>query len=151
MKKKISVAIVTCFIFIYGVYIFLGLCFCEDFSEYAIIGSFIYFGILILNFYCLHWKNNFIAEFIIEKKLNFLFQSFYYLIKIRFYRLRFILHCSVLSGCCNFCNNHFLIQLADLLFIIFQVESGLYPKMLLELIYNLLSPSPCNKLVALLK
>ncbi|WP_288985719.1 hypothetical protein [uncultured Treponema sp.] len=73
MKKKISVAIVTCFIFIYGVYIFLGLCFCEDFSEYAIIGSFIYFGILILNFYCLHWKNNFIAEFIIEKKLNFLF------------------------------------------------------------------------------
>ena len=24
--------------------------------------------------------------------------------------LRFILHCSVLSGCCNFCNNHFLIQ-----------------------------------------
>lgn len=25
--------------------------------------------------------------------------------------LCFILHCSVLSGCCNFCNNHFLIQL----------------------------------------
>lgn len=23
----------------------------------------------------------------------------------------FILHCSVLSGYCNFCNNHFLIQL----------------------------------------
>ena len=39
----------------------------------------------------------------------------------------------------------------NLLFIIFQVESGFYPKMLLELIYNLISLSPCNKLVAPLK
>ena len=38
-----------------------------------------------------------------------------------------------------------------LLFIIFQVESELYPKTLLELIYNLISPSPCNKLAAPLK
>ena len=71
MKRKISVAIVTCLI--YGVFIFLGLCFCEDFSDYVIIDSFIYFSILILNFYCLHWKDSFISEFIIEKKLNFLF------------------------------------------------------------------------------
>lgn len=71
MKNKITVAIGACSI--YGIYIFLGLCFCENFSEYAIIGSFIYFGILILNFYFIHWKDSFIADFIIEKKLNFLF------------------------------------------------------------------------------
>ena len=74
MKNKITVAIGACSI--YGIYIFLGLCFCEDFSEYVIIGSFIYFGILILNFYFIHWKDSFIADFIIEKKLNFLFIVF---------------------------------------------------------------------------
>ena len=71
MKKKISVAVVTCILF--GVYLFLGLYFCACFSEYLILGSVIYFGTLILNFFLIHWKDSFIAEFIIEKKLNFLF------------------------------------------------------------------------------
>ncbi len=83
MKKMMPVLIVG--FVIYLLYIFTGLCFYEDFSEYAIIGSFMYFGILFLNNYCLHWKDNFIAEFIIEKNLNYIFivlAIFYFIVLI---------------------------------------------------------------------
>ena len=44
------------------------------FSEYIFIISAIFFCTLALNFYSLHWKSrNFISEFIVERKLAFLF------------------------------------------------------------------------------
>lgn len=71
MRKKI--AIIGIMTILYGIFISFGFIFLDDFSDYAFIASLIYFGILILNFYCLRWKNNLIAEFIIEKKLNPMF------------------------------------------------------------------------------
>lgn len=74
MKKILIITIITSLI--YCIYIIAGFLFLEDFSEYVFLTAVIYFGIIVLNFICLHWKDNFIAEFLIEKKLNFIFIVF---------------------------------------------------------------------------
>ena len=70
MKKKISVAIIAAII--YATFLVCGFIFFDEFSECAFMVSFIYFGVLILNFYCLTWNNNFLADFIIDHNLSFL-------------------------------------------------------------------------------
>lgn len=70
MKKKISVAIIAAII--YATFLVCGFIFFDEFSECAFIVSFIYFGMLIFNFYWLTWNNNFLADFIIDHNLSFL-------------------------------------------------------------------------------
>ena len=72
MKQKgIFITILACII--YTLQIIFGFIIFFDFSEYVIINTFIYFGILLMSFYTLTWKGCFIADFIKEKKLNILF------------------------------------------------------------------------------
>ena len=70
MKKKISVAIIAAII--YATFLVCGFIFFDEFSECAFMVSFIYFGMLIFNFYWLTWNNNFLADFIIDHNLSFL-------------------------------------------------------------------------------
>ena len=70
MKKKISVAIIAAII--YATFLVCGFLFLDEFSECAFMVSFIYFGVLIFNFYWLTWNNNFLADFIIDHNLSFL-------------------------------------------------------------------------------
>ena len=70
MKKKISVAIIAAII--YATFLVCGFIFFDEFSECAFMVSFIYFGMLIYNFYWLTWNNNFLADFIIDHNLSFL-------------------------------------------------------------------------------
>ena len=77
--KKIIFAVITSIVYV--ILISFGFIFFDDFSEHFPICSIIYFGIDIFNFFCLKWKDGFIADFIVEKNLNFLFifLSFIYL------------------------------------------------------------------------
>ena len=54
----------------------------EDFSEYFIVLSFLFWGLLFLQMYILNWKNGFLKKIIIRKKLKFiiLILCFIYLI-----------------------------------------------------------------------
>lgn len=65
------IIIISCFL--YFVLLFYGFVFTYDFFEYLFIVTSIYWGILCFSFYCLKWKQNFLIDFIIEKKIEFIF------------------------------------------------------------------------------
>lgn len=113
MKKSISIFVNT--ILIFGIFFFLAFFNFEDFSEYAVVSSAIFFGILILNFYCLNWKEKLISDFIIEKKLNFLFIVFAVFYSVAFcvsffrtYGLDRIMFCTIWSAIVNVCICNFI-------------------------------------------
>ncbi|MGN0728151.1 hypothetical protein [Treponema sp.] len=71
MKTKIKILITTSLI--YGIFLILGIFALDGFLEYVFITSAVFFCILAVNFYCLHWKDDFLSKFIVERKLTFLF------------------------------------------------------------------------------
>lgn len=108
MKRNILIAVITSVI--YAIFIACGFILVDDFFEYFPISSIIYISILILNFYCLKWRNNFLADFIIEKKLNFLFIVFaiFYLVVLILSFLKTdgldrIMYCSIWISLINVC------------------------------------------------
>lgn len=108
MKAKIAILISTSLI--YGIFILVGIFFFDGFSEYIFITSAIFFCILVLNFYCLHWKDNFISEFIVERNLNFLFIIFAFIyitvLCLSFFRaegIDRIMFCAIWSSIVNVC------------------------------------------------
>ena len=67
---------------IYIIYLIISFSVFEDFSEYFIVLSFLFWGLLFLQMYILNWKNGFLKKIIIRKKLKFiiLILCFIYLI-----------------------------------------------------------------------
>ncbi len=78
MKKKLNF---ICSILIYIIYMIISFSVFEDFFEYFIVLSFLFWGLLFLQMYILNWKNEFL-KIIIQKKLKFiiLILTFIYLV-----------------------------------------------------------------------
>lgn len=100
---------------IYVIFVILGIFFFDNFSEHVFIVSGIFFFILVLNFYCLSWKDNFISEFIVERKLYFLFiilaLIYIAVFCIYFFRtdgLNRIMYCTIWSSIVNVCICNFI-------------------------------------------
>ena len=72
MKSKTIPTIISTML-MYIISMFIGYSSIDDFSEDIFVTSFIFFFVLCLNFFCLNWRDKFISNFIIEKKLAFLF------------------------------------------------------------------------------
>lgn len=79
MKKKLNF---ICSILIYIIYMIISFSVFEDFFEYFIVLSFLFWGLLFLQMYILNWKNEFLKKIIIQKKLKFiiLILTFIYLV-----------------------------------------------------------------------
>lgn len=79
MKKKLNF---ICSILIYIIYMIISFSVFEDFSEYFVVLSFLFWGLLFLQMYILNWKNGFFKKIIIQKKLKFiiLILTFIYLV-----------------------------------------------------------------------
>ncbi len=79
MKKKLKF---ICSILIYIIYMIISFSVFEDFFEYFIVLSFLFWGLLFLQMYILNWKNEFLKKIIIQKKLKFiiLILTFIYLV-----------------------------------------------------------------------
>lgn len=113
LMKKIAMLISTSLIYV--IFVILGSFFFDNFSEHVFIVSAIFFFILVLNFYCLSWKDNFISEFIVERKLYFLFiilaLIYIAVFCIYFFRadgLNRIMYCTIWSSIVNVCICNFI-------------------------------------------
>ena len=112
MKKKLKF---ICSILIYIIYMIISFSVFEDFFEYFIVLSFLFWGLLFLQMYILNWKNGFLKKIIIRKKLKFiiLILSFIYLIAslvvfIFFSDFNLMMFFSILFSVFNFTLNTFI-------------------------------------------